>query len=403
MSAAHLKLETQRDAANDGAERPTSGELAQLAALSEQTKFMPPQAAITPLFAAEDFRAGRYLKAAPPLRRWLMKDVIPAGIVFQMIAPGGTGKTMAALQLSVSCATGLPFAGMWEVGEPGAVLMLLGEDDEDELHRRIWNITNHVTDEHPEALPLLSSNLYIKSVIGTDNLLTSNDSDTREVKHTALVDRLILTAQQIPNLKLIVIDPASRFRGGDENSAPDTTRFVQALERVAQATGAALLVIHHANKGSMSTAEASQNAARGSSALTDGVRLQINLATLNKEANKQYRLPEKEMRQYLTLAITKTNYSAPQGNILLKRGEGGYLSHVEEEGKLKEPSKLDMEILKKIRAAATQGKPHSKRSFSAEFAGVTGPYKMGQKALTDVLNRMIEAGHIRLDEKQRLT
>jgi RecA-family ATPase len=66
------------------------------------------------------------------------------------------------------------------------------------------------------------------------------------------VDRLVLAAQQIPNLKLIVIDPASRFRGGDENASQDVTRFVEAVERVAQATGAAVLIIHHANKGSIS-------------------------------------------------------------------------------------------------------------------------------------------------------
>lgn len=384
-------------AANDPAP-PTPQELQRLAQSSEGAA-----AQVTPLFLAEKFQAGRYLMTNPPPRRWLIKDVIPASIVFALVAPGGTGKTMASLQLGVSCATGLPFAGMWEVGDAGAVLMLLGEDDDAELHRRIHNISTRLDESNPGALALLGKNLYIKSVVGEDNLMTTTDPHSKEVGHTALIDRLILTAKQIPNLKLIVIDPASRFRGGDENSAPDTTRFVQALERVTQATGAALMLIHHTNKGSMNSAAASQSAARGSSALTDGVRLQINLATLNKEANKRHRYAEEDLKRYVTLSITKTNYSAPQNDILLQRGEGGYLERADVETKLKEPSKLDTVILKKVRASATAGKPYSKRSFCQEFAGVDKLFKMGQKALTEELNEMIEAGHIRLDEKQRLT
>ena len=323
MSAAAYIKAVPTDAAND--EAPTADEVSNLATLSERVKFTPQHGEVLPLFDPADFRASRYLRTEPPARCWLVNEVIPAGIVFQMVAPGGTGKTMASLQLGVACATGLPFAGIWEVREAGPVLMLLGEDDENELHRRIANIADHIAQDNAEAMKRLGENLYIKYVIGEDCLLTTA-TESREVAHTPLVDRLILTAQQIPGLKLIVIDPASRFRGGEENVATDTTRFIQALERVTQATGATLMLIHHTNKASMTASAASQGAARGSSALTDGVRLQINLATLNKETNKPYRLPEGELKGYVTLSITKTNYSAPQNDILLKRGEGGYLA-----------------------------------------------------------------------------
>ena len=365
------------------------------------THHMPPTQplgeTIVPLFNVNDFRAGRYLSSPPPVRRWLIRNVIPLGIVGQLVAPGGTGKTMASLQLGVSVA-----AGLWEVDEAGAVLMLLGEDDDGELHRRIANISRQMT-AHPEAISKLGQNLYIKSVIGEDNLMTCADPVSREVKHTQFTERLMQTAAQINDLKLIVIDPASRFRGGDENAAADTTRFVQALGRLAQSTGATVLVIHHANKASMNGGGSNQAAARGSSALTDGVRLQINLTTLNDTTRKQHRIAEEEIRQYLTLSISKTNYSAPQADILLRRGEGGLLHRAESATKLKEPSKLDTEILKKVRAAAKAGKPHSKRSFCKEYAGLIGPFKMGEKALTAEINDMIEAGEIKLDEKRRLS
>lgn len=357
---------------------------------------------VTPLFDVASFRAARYLSSPAPVRRWLMRDAIPLGIVAQLVAPGGTGKTMTSLQLGVSVATGQPFAGLWDIGESGAVLMLLGEDDDSELHRRIANISHQMTAQ-PEALALLGQNLIIKSVVGEDNLMTSADPVSREVQHTQFTERLILTASGIPDLKLIVIDPASRFRGGDENAAADTTRFVQALERLAQATGATVLVIHHANKASMNGGGTSQAAARGSSALTDGVRLQINLATLNDSTRKHHGIAEADMRQYLTLSITKTNYSAPQADILLQRGEGGYLHRADSRPQLKTPTKIETEILRKIRAAAQSGKPLSKTGFATQYSGEKGPFKCGQKALVAQLDAMIASGEIKLDEKKRLT
>lgn len=395
MSVANLKPNTEHNAANDEDARPSAEELTQLAARADRVTFTPD--ATTPLFNIEDFRASRFLRTSPPPRRWLMKGIIPAGIVCQLVAPGGTGKTMIAMQLGVSCATGLPFAGAWEPVETGSVLMLLGEDDDSELHRRVYNIANQIAVTSTTAATQLGERLFIKSVIGEDNLLTSTEADTREVRHTPLVDRLIVTAKQIPDLKLIVIDPASRFRGGDENAAGDTTRFVQALERIAQATGATVLVIHHANKASMTASSGSQSAARGSSALTDGVRLQINLATLNKDTGKRYGLTEDDCKGYLTLSIAKTNYSAPQNDILLKRGEGGYLSLANDVPIPRAQAGLPAAIAKLIRSEAAAGNRHSKSGFAKLFGGADKQFKLSHNELRAQLDDMIAAKTITTD------
>jgi hypothetical protein len=129
---------------------------------------------------------------------------------------------MFAIQLGASVATGCPFADVWETGETGGALLLLGEDDDEELHRRTLNAFNQLDPRgDTDALSKLGDNLIIKSMVGEDNLLTVADPQSREVRQTALVDRLVLTAQQIPNLKLIVIDPASRFAG--ETKTPRRT------------------------------------------------------------------------------------------------------------------------------------------------------------------------------------
>jgi len=303
------------EAANDPSspKPPNPEELATLAAATD-----PAQAANTPLFDIQAARAARYLSTPPAPTKWLVQGVIPSGIVCALIAPGGTGKSMFALQLGAAIATGQAFANIWEVRNSAPVLLLMAEDADEELHRRLWSIAEQMHIPPGEGL----DNLYIKSLVGEDVLLTTESRDGGGVKSTPTLSRLIHTAAQIEGLGLIVIDPISRWRGGDENSAPDTTRFIQAAEQVAQATGAAVMLVHHTNKGAANSGEASQSAARGSSALTDGVRLQMQLATVNGNMNRKLRLPEDEMRQHLVLSVTKTNYSAPQAEILLQRGEG---------------------------------------------------------------------------------
>ncbi|MEF8703074.1 MAG: AAA family ATPase [Candidatus Accumulibacter sp. UW26] len=346
-----------------------------------------------PLFVVKDFKASRYLNTDPPLRRWLFKDIIPCGKVLLLVAPGGTGKTMFAIQLGASVATGLPFADVWEVGETGGALLLLGEDDDEELHRRTANIVTQLDPRRDtDAIAKLGENLIIRSMVGEDNLLTVADPQSREVRQTALVDRLIITAQQIPNLKLIVIDPASRFRGGDENASQDVTRFVEAVERVAQATGAAVLIIHHANKGSMSSSEPNQSASRGSSALTDGVRLQMNLATLDTNGAKKFGILEEQRKSHLSLSITKTNYSAPQQDIILRRSEGGYLINARlTPGKTPRTDTLDASIIQLVQSEAVAGRRHSKTAFANKFGGVDKELTVGNNKVRDAITGLLSS------------
>ncbi len=362
------------------------------------------ESGLEPLFFAQDCRASRYFGTAPPPRRWLFTNVIPAGKVCLVVAPGGTGKTMFAIQLGISTATGLPFADAWEAGEKGGVLLLLGEDDDEELHRRTLNIIRQ-SGPHMDAdtLSTLGENLIIKSMVGEDNLLTVADPLSREVRQTALVNRLIRTAQQIPNLKLIVIDPASRFRGGDENASQDVTRFVEAVERVAQATGAAVLIIHHANKGSMNAAEQNQSASRGSSALTDGVRLQMNLVTLDAAGAKKFCILEDQRKSYLTLSITKTNYSAPQPDIILRRGEGGYLTNANLTPMfVQKAGFLDTRIIRIVTEEAAADSRYSKTAFAEKFGGLDGRLQTGIITVRSAVQRLLDNGKL-ATKSQKLT
>lgn len=366
--------------------------------------FGAPAATVEPqrLFDLSEANVRDFLLCAPSPRRYLLKDCLPAGKVGAIIAPGGTGKSQFVLQLAISVASGLPLAsGGWEVGESGGVLALFAEDDKEEVGRRLYYTVKSIESNSgtPNIVDTLDGRLFVRSMVAEDNLMTAPHPKDTLIYRTPYADKLIGTAQGIPNLKLIIIDPASRYNGGDENKAGDMTRFVEVLEYVSKATGAAVLVIHHANKASMQGSEQTQSAARGSSALSDGIRWQMNLSTMTKDEARACDIPEDQRRMYLTATMTKNNYAAPQPPVFLRRTDNGVLVEVDlaERARHKEGTTI-LRIVQKIAATEEQ---FSARSFADAFCGERGIFEMGQNALVRCVNQAIGHGYLKKDAKKR--
>lgn len=284
-----------------------------------------PSPPTVPLFDIVDAQIGEFLHTTPPPQRWVFEGVLPLGIVAALVAQGGVGKSQWLMQAGFSVATGIPLAGYWPVGEVGTVLMLCAEDSRKEIHRRVHRIQQQIGSSLSPALKKqLEDRFLIRSMTGKDALLTQV-TKSGEVVRSALTEQLLLTAQQAKDLKLIILDPASRFRGGDENSNLHATRFVQALEYLALSTGATVLIAHHTGKGSTNSKETNQDASRGASALTDGIRWQMALTSLTSTSKGYKGLPVNTRHLYMEAKLVKTNYTAPQPEVLLLRGDDGYL------------------------------------------------------------------------------
>ena len=124
--------------------------------------------------------------------------------------------------------------------------------------------------------------------------------------------------------RCIVIDPASRFMGPDgETDNATATEFVRLLAAMTKVPGQPAVVFsHHSHKGALSGAT-DQGAARGSSALTDGVRWQANLEYVldpDSEGTKKILSDRADLR------VVKTNYGPrPSGALHLRRDLWGVL------------------------------------------------------------------------------
>lgn len=159
--------------------------------------------------------------------RFLLDDVLPAGVLAEIHGAPGTGKSFLALAMSLSVTTGVPFLG--HNARQGQVVYVAAERFTG-LRRRIgaWSQTHG----HPSLAAMHVMNEAV-------NLIDGNEA-------RAFAD---VVSRLVPRPALIVLDTLSRCLAGvDENSQRDMTKVVGSIERVRQATGATVLLIHHTRK-----------------------------------------------------------------------------------------------------------------------------------------------------------
>jgi AAA domain/Primase C terminal 1 (PriCT-1) len=352
------------------------------------------------LFDLRAASAGTLLSSEPPPRRWLIRDCLALGKVGLVVAPGGSSKSQLMLQLGVSVATGLPLADTLEMGETGSAVLLFAEEDTEDIQRRLHTICRQLAmTNKTEALNHLKSKLYVPSMVGKNNLMTYT-RENGEVEPTDYVDRLLQTIRELEDLRLIVLDPASRFRGGEENSNEDATRFVEALEDLAQTTGATVLVCHHTNKGSFSSDEQQQTASRGASALTDGVRWQANLRTVTTSDAKKLSISEDFRRNHLLFDVTKNNYAAPIPPVLIRRGDGGFLTAVTPESAAADDELRKIKSI--LKAVDSCSVPLTQRQFEERIGGSNRDLGISLHLCRALLKECILRGYLSGGNRQKM-
>jgi RecA-family ATPase len=259
------------------------------------------------------------------------------------------------------------------------VVYVTGEDDLEEIHRRFARITADL----PIAVKnKIATHFNIIDFADAFELFTTKPPHG-ETQITLVPERICRTiAGRFDEVGLVIIDPISRFRGGDENVAADTTRFVQALQQIRDRLNTAVLCIHHVHKNAKANGT-SQNNARGSSALIDGVRLVFELNVLSSdEIKKQYGVTDTPL-QIVTLNCVKTNYGKAPDPLILKRKNDGSL----EPFGMQAGDYLRQALLQEISIAGL-----SKSQFKSTYGGVDGKFGLSEKALVRKIDEYVADG-----------
>lgn len=315
----------------------------------------------------------------PAERVYLIDNLIPAGSVGGLLSAGGVGKSFIAIALAQALATGRPFCNnpAWGVPLPGSTLILNAEDDREEFARRVYSclaLTDRQNAFDPtydglEMRTQVGSRVYYRYIGGEPTPL----ADGRQI--TPNVQRLVEYVRSIKDLRLIILDPANVFDHGDENAANERNIFVQALRRLAEKTGATVLIVHHVNKSSVrDDAGGLSIAARGSSALVDGVRFAINLATMTPRQAAEYEVAEDDVYKYVALYQAKANYSKQHGVRWLQRSDAGFGGALET---------VDLEAVRAERELSR------KRAFALAIADNMGAFEPDAEACKTVSLRQL--------------
>lgn len=352
---------------------------------------------------------GEILNTAPPPRQWLLKrgrsGVLPLGKVGLFVAAGGVGKTMALCGLAIAAALGHKWLGVFDVVRPGAVLLGLAEEDLPEVHRRLYAAAAAMglsNDERRAA----ASRIAALALSGSDVALTQGDGRGNVTETTiaeALLRKLRGSSEELGiEWSLVIVDPLSRWAGNDtEKDSHAGTRFVEVLEGLTVAPGnPAVLAAHHTNKFSRRAgAPGGAENARGSTALTDGVRWVAEL------------IPDGP--NVVTFAVAKTNYGPPIEPVVLVRDfefSGALramspteLAEYTEEREASQtrghrqpvpPSELEERVLATVR---------TKRGLTTKTA-VVGATTGNKRALLCAVDRLVAEGRISVvDGEFRLT
>lgn len=177
----------------------------------------------------------------PEPRRFVIERIAPERQVTLFTGPGSAGKSLLGQQLATAMAAGVPCLGL-EV-KAGVAVYLTCEDDSDELHRRQIAICAALGVD----MPSLDGRLHLISRVGElDNVLTTV-SEKGETLPSPSFLRLSATVRSVGS-SLIVLDNVAHLFDGNENDRGEVTQFVNLLNRLAQETGAAILMLAHPNK-----------------------------------------------------------------------------------------------------------------------------------------------------------
>ena len=325
----------------------------------------------------------------PRPRQWLLTDAngngfIPAGEVGLLVAAGGVGKTMALIQLAATAGgTGLDWLERFTLAPRigggkafGRVLLAMGEEDFDELDRRRYRFLNGVSRGNPQRFDDLVRS-YASAVIpyplaGVPCSLTaaaelrgpeapSPWSAAFRTMLTEDAERLNAENPGSGDWRLIVLDPATRFMGPDgETDNKAATEWIREVSRLTQLPGKpAVLIAHHKNKSATTAGSQEQTGARGSSALTDGARFQLDLARGALEGE-------------LILALTKGNYGRGAGRLSLVWDDEGFLRPMtDDERARREDEAAAREALAKFQADARKKKAAEDVAKQAEAKGAS--------------------------------
>ena len=185
-----------------------------------------------------------------PVAKWLIDDMIPENTTGLIVGESGAGKTFVALHLAGSLAVGKPFFGK-QINARGGTVYVCAEGSFS-IHDRIkaefsGSISPHLKSDAGSGREMNLSDMPIPVFAGIHNL--NDDGHLDEV-----IGKILAAADEMQErhglpLRLVIIDTMLAGVAIDDwNNPAQAQRAMAVLSKIAQATGATTIGVHHHGK-----------------------------------------------------------------------------------------------------------------------------------------------------------
>ncbi|MBT2132498.1 AAA family ATPase [Aliiroseovarius lamellibrachiae] len=240
-------------------------------------------------------------------RARLYGQVVFAGFISVVVAPGGAGKSALMMAEAVAMASGKALFNGDAPHHPLKVWVHNAEDPKDEQHRRLAAVLMH----HMVSDAELGGRLFVTSGRELPLCLVRAGRDGPEVVQEC-VDGLV-DAMCGAQVDVLVLDPLGAIHTLPENDNTAANILLGVLRDITEKTGAAIVLVHHTSKAAGSDMDtAGANAARGASAIVDGARNVRQVVRMTTNEAKKLRIPEDERHSYVRVANGKANLAPLQ-------------------------------------------------------------------------------------------
>jgi RecA-family ATPase len=266
--------------------------------------------------------------------------MIPGRNVSTVAGDGGDGKTTLILQLAAAIAGDRPWLG--HNPDPGPVLVVTAEDDEDEIHRRIAAISKSLMVDLSDL-----ANLHIVPLAGLDAVMGAPEGRSPIIAPTAVFRGLVDLVERIEP-RLVVLDALADVYAGEENSRTQVRQFVGQLRRLAIKNDLAVVLIAHPSL----TGIASGNGTSGSTAWSNSVRARLYLERIKDDRGNEI---DADLR---VLRAKKSNYRPIGQGLRMRWQNGAFILDGKQSGfdKLAADAKAERVFLELLAQVTAQGR-----------------------------------------------
>jgi hypothetical protein len=242
----------------------------------------------------------REIKAIPP-RQWAYGRFLQFGSAAVLGAPDGLGKGFVTTAMALSMVFGVALLGE-RVWKTGPVCIITYEDDREEWERRIAAACLWYRLDFAQAMRNIH---FIRHATELPVVFAQRDDSGRVVfPDSVAIVREVRAYQAV----LLVVDPFNAAHALDDgNSNVLIARVAQEVTRIAHATHAAALVLHHLRKGS--TGEVDD--LMGATSLRATFRNARILVRMTGQQAQDLGIRPDQAFRYFRIAGSKENYAPP--------------------------------------------------------------------------------------------